>query len=62
MGNDLPEELRAALQALADVQKRVNEYEAEKARLEAESQKVPIFYSCSVAYVVLCLCRTVGRV
>jgi len=39
MGNDLPEELRAALQALADVQKRVNEYEAEKARLEAESQK-----------------------
>jgi len=40
MGNpDLPEEVRAALAALAEVQKRVNEYEAEKARLEAESKK-----------------------
>jgi len=35
---DMPAELRAALQALADVQKRVNEYEAEKHRLETESQ------------------------
>jgi len=39
MGNpDLPEEVRAALAALAEVQKRVNEYEAEKSRLEAESK------------------------
>jgi hypothetical protein len=38
IGGDMPEELRAALAALAEVQKRVNEYEAEKARLEAESQ------------------------
>jgi len=37
-GGDLPEELRAALAALAEVQKRVNEYEAEKYRLEQESQ------------------------
>jgi hypothetical protein len=35
---DLPLELKQALQALADVQKRVNEYEAEKHRLEEESQ------------------------
>jgi len=39
MGNDLPEELRQALAALAEVQKRVNEYEAEKARLEEESKQ-----------------------
>jgi len=38
-GGDLPEELRAALAALAEVQKRVNEYEAEKYRLEQESQQ-----------------------
>jgi len=38
MGSDMPEELRAALAALAEVQKRVNEYEAEKLRLETESQ------------------------
>jgi hypothetical protein len=37
-GGDLPEELRAALAALADVQKRVNEYEAEKYRLTQESE------------------------
>jgi len=37
-GGDMPEELRAALAALAEVQKRVNEYEAEKYRLEQESQ------------------------
>ncbi len=35
---DLPAEVRAALAALADVQKRVNEYEAEKHRLEEESK------------------------
>jgi len=35
---DIPLEVRQALQALADVQKRVNEYEAEKHRLEEESQ------------------------
>jgi len=35
---DMPEEVRAALAALAEVQKRVNEYEAEKHRLEVESQ------------------------
>jgi len=35
---DMPEELRMALVALADVQKRVNEYEAEKHRLEEESK------------------------
>jgi len=40
MGNpDMPEELRQALAALAEVQKRVNEYEAEKYRLETESQQ-----------------------
>jgi len=40
MGNpDIPEEVRAALAALAEVQKRVNEYEAEKSRLEAESKQ-----------------------
>jgi len=38
MGSDMPEELRQALLALQEVQKRVNDYEAEKARLEAESQ------------------------
>jgi hypothetical protein len=37
-GGDMPEELRQALAALAEVQKRVNEYEAEKYRLEQESQ------------------------
>jgi len=35
---DLPEEVRNALAALAEVQKRVNEYEAEKHRLEEESK------------------------
>jgi len=40
MGNtDMPEELRQALLALQEVQKRVNEYEAEKYRLEQESQQ-----------------------
>ena len=38
--SDMPEELRAALAALAEVQKRVNEYEAEKQRLTEESEKV----------------------
>jgi len=37
-GGDMPEELRQALLALQEVQKRVNEYEAEKARLEEESK------------------------
>jgi len=35
---DMPEEVRLALAALAEVQKRVNEYEAEKHRLEEESK------------------------
>jgi hypothetical protein len=40
MGNtDMPEELRQALLALQEVQKRVNDYEAEKARLEKESEQ-----------------------
>jgi len=40
MGNtDMPEELRQALLALQEVQKRVNDYEAEKARLEEESKQ-----------------------
>jgi len=38
MGSEMPEELRQALLALAEVQQRVNEYEAEKYRLEQESQ------------------------
>jgi len=40
VSGDIPAELRAALEALADVQKRVNDYEAEKHRLEEESHGV----------------------
>lgn len=38
MGSELPEEVLAAMRALEDVNKRVNEYETEKKRLEDESE------------------------
>jgi len=38
MGGDLPEEVKAAMRALEEVNRRVKAYETEKARLERESE------------------------